>query len=186
MALKQVFANGGVARMRQVTDNAPPKDEKTEPSKDPTAEDVVSQKSKDGSVSDVRKSGVGSLKSGGDAKGRITPNLSTPDGEPMPEFDPEDPTKYKVTPDIAVINMTNLGSISQLITMFLVPKSLEEDMQYRLTIQDTEQDRFDSVNIVDLAEGLGAEYIHLKGCSKIGKIAKIMRFCEMKSALLNE
>lgn len=102
----------------------------------------------------------------------------------MPSFDPEDPDKCKVTPDVAVINMSTVGTISQLVTTFLMPKSLDEEMQFRLVVQDTEHDRYDSVNIVDLAEGLGAEYLMLKGCTKVGKISKVMRFCEMKSALL--
>lgn len=126
MALKQVFANGGISRMRQVTEPAAP-DDKAKP-------EEGEEEKKDSELGDsgaVRKSMDKSVKSGQqnmkDAKGRITPNLSTPDYEDMPNFDPEDPTKYKVTPDVAVVNMTNLSCISQLVSMFLVPKSLQEE-----------------------------------------------------------
>ena len=43
-----------------------------------------------------------------------------------------------------------------------------------------------STEIVDMAIGVGAQYILLKGCQKNEKIQKIYRFAQIKSAQFNQ
>ena len=184
MGLKQCFANGGLARLRQVCAPVDPellkKQDAMEPGSMSGADDGVRSSIED-------KKSVTTPKSGTNPRdARKTPNLATPDLEEIPDFDPEDPYKFKCTPDVAVVNTATMPTVSQLVQTFLFPKGLEEEHVFKLCIQDTEHDRYDTVGIVDLAEGLGAEFLILKGCTKIGKISKVMRFCEMKSALYAE
>lgn len=50
-----------------------------------------------------------------------------------------------------------------------------------MTIEDCTFDSYLATDIVDLAEGLGAEYLLIKGCTRPDKLQKIARFAQLKS-----
>ena len=60
-------------------------------------------------------------------------------------------------------------------------QNLDEEHQFTLVVDDSQVDSHLSTEIVDMAIGLGAQYLNIKGCAKIEKFAKIARFCEIKS-----
>ena len=73
-----------------------------------------------------------------------------------------------------------------MLNCFLYAKSVDEEYQFRLSIEDTARDSHLAVDIVDMAEGIGAEYLQLKGCTRTDKLAKVMRFCAIKSTVHNQ
>ena len=64
---------------------------------------------------------------------------------------------------------------------FVLAQNLDEEHQFTLVIDDSQIDHHCFTEIVDLAVGIGAQYLNLKGCNKIEKFAKIARFCEIKA-----
>lgn len=112
-------------------------------------------------------------------------NKSTPetaDGpNQFPTFDPNEPNKHKVTPDCAHIDLSQMETMSEMLKYFLHADNLDEEHQFALVINDCQVDSQAYTEIVDLAIGLGAKYLNLKGCSKVEKYAKVERFCEIKS-----
>jgi len=57
-----------------------------------------------------------------------------------------------------------------------------EEKQYSFIINDNKFDN-NSGNIVDLAVGLGCEYLNIKGFFKQEKLFKVIRFAEIVEAL---
>ena len=125
-------------------------------------------------------------------KGRKTPNKAeapTPNNDnkmEFPEFDKEEPNKHKVTPDCVNLNMPRITTMSEMLQFFILAQNLEEDQQFSLIIADSQNDSPQYTEIVDLAVGIGAQYLHLSGCNRIEKFAKVERFCEIKSQQLND
>lgn len=60
---------------------------------------------------------------------------------------------------------------------FVHARNIDEEYQFRVSIDDTCIDSPNNTEIVDLAEGIGADYLLVKGCNRVDKIAKIQRFC---------
>lgn len=155
MALKQLFANGGLQRFKYVTD----------------FQDFVPK---------VEGDGVGSPSTDQqekpDAKKKVpTPadKKKTPKGaeteasaEDFPAADPNDPNKNKVTPDCAHLQMSGIQTMSQMLNYFVHAANLDESQQFSLVIDDCTVDTFLSTEIIDMAIGVGAQYVLLKGCQR--------------------
>ena len=71
--------------------------------------------------------------------------------------------------------------MSQMLQYFVHAQNLDEEHQFTIVIDDSQIDTHNMTEIVDLAVGIGAQYLNVKGCAKIEKYAKIARFCEIKS-----
>lgn len=70
-----------------------------------------------------------------------------------------------------------------MLNYFLHAENLEEDQKFQVVIEDSQYDSHNYTEIVDLSFGMGAQYLMLKGCIKNEKLAKITRFCQIKSGL---
>lgn len=66
---------------------------------------------------------------------------------------------------------------------FVHAQNLDEEHQFTLVIDDSQVDSHTYTEIVDLAIGIGAQYLNIKGCNKIEKFSKIARFCEIKAKM---
>ena len=118
-----------------------------------------------------------------DVKGKgAQPEVTTP--TKMPEVDPTDPNKNKVVPDCASLDLTTIRTMSQLLKYFVHADTLDDKdgQQVSVVIHDNQVDSHRSTEIVDFAQGLGAEYLVLRGCQKMEKFNKVQRYCEIKSA----
>lgn len=187
MSLKTLFAVGGINRLKAVTDFS----EITAPKVLASEEDRTLSPDNNASASAVSEKKDAPK----DAKGKKTPtpakdnkktpgassNLDTPLNQEFPAFDPENPNKNKVTPDCAAITMSQIQTMSQLLNYFVHSRNIDEEYQFRLTIEDCCFDSYLATDIVDLAEGLGAEYLLIKGCQRADKLQKIARFAQLKS-----
>ena len=71
--------------------------------------------------------------------------------------------------------------MSQLLNYFVHSRNIDEENQFRIVIEDCTYDSHIATDIVDLSEGLGAEYLMVKGCQRADKLQKIARFCQIKS-----
>ena len=71
-------------------------------------------------------------------------------------------------------------TMSQVKDHFVHASNLDEEIQFSLALQDCQYDTHESTEIVDLAVGLNAQYLVLKGCTKNEKLAKIQRFLYVK------
>ena len=96
MALKKCFSTGSLARMKEITDfNDVPQEEETQPLSE--VEQEMQQ-----------KASLAAISGESTAKGSKVKNTPTPaagDPDTYPEFDPADPAKNKVTPDVAALTM---------------------------------------------------------------------------------
>ena len=90
-----------------------------------------------------------------------------------PEFDAAEPNKSKVTPDCANIELSSVLTMSEMLKFFTHANNLDEEHQFALIINDNQYDSPEYTEIVDLAFGLGAQYLLLKGCCKVEKFAKV-------------
>ena len=72
-------------------------------------------------------------------------------------------------------------TMSEMLKFFVHANNLDEEHQFTIIINDSQLDHPEYTEIVDLAFGMGAQYLLLKGCCKIEKFAKVARFCQIKS-----
>ena len=178
MALKQVFAHGGLQRFKYVTDFqefAGPKvdaDAASQPGAEASAVDskADSKKAKDKNSTPA------------DKKKTPKDEVKEENNQDFPVQDANDPNKNKVTPDCAHVQMNSIQTMSQLLKYFVHATNLEEDLRFTIVIDDCQMDSYLFTEIVDLGIGVGAQYVLLKGCQKNEKIAKIQRFAHIKSA----
>ena len=114
----------------------------------------------------------------------MAPQKSTPDmgtSDSLPAFDAANPNKYKVTPDCATIESSGINTMSELVKYFVHADSQDEERKFSLILNDSQIDSPNTSDIVDLAIGIGAQYLVLSGCLKPEKFSKVSRFCEIKS-----
>ena len=76
--------------------------------------------------------------------------------------------------------------MSEMLKYFIHADNLEEEHRFSLVINDCQIDSHQYTEIVDLAIGIGAQYLLLKGCQRIEKFNKVARFCEIKSKQQNQ
>ena len=73
--------------------------------------------------------------------------------------------------------------MSHVLKYFVHADSLqEEEQQFSLIIDDCQVDSHEATHMVDLAVGMGAEYLNVKGVARLEKISKLIRFCEINSS----
>jgi len=170
MGLKKLF-EPGLERFKEVT---------TFVELDPEEEERLAEEVR--SQNEEREKAAAAAKPGskGAPKPAVTPDLSA--GE-LPEADSTQPNKLKTTPDCASVELGQLQSMSEMLQYFVHADNLEEERRFSMVINDCQVDSPHYTGIVDLAVGLGCQYLVLKGCSKIEKVCKIARFCEIKSEM---
>lgn len=56
---------------------------------------------------------------------------------------------------------------------FVHAANLDEELQFGVVIQDCQYDTYQYTDVVDLAFGLNAQYLVIRGCTKNEKIAKL-------------
>lgn len=81
--------------------------------------------------------------------------------------------------DVANISRSQFKTVSEMMDFFrIIKNTYPEDRRFSMIINDN---KFDANNgaIVDMAVGLGCEYLNLKGFFKTEKIAKVFRFAEI-------
>lgn len=171
MGLKQLFTHG-LQKFKYVTDfqdfaGHKPEDEEGTPNPD-QADPKADPKKKVSTPADKKK----------------TPEDAG--AQDFPAADPNDPNKNKVTPDCAHIQMSGIQTMSEMLNYFVHAANVEEDQQFTLIIDDCQVDTYAFTDIIDMAIGVGAQYILLKGCQKNEKIQKIYRFAQIRSAQLSQ
>ena len=172
MSLKYLFSKDGLKRMKAVTDFS---DFGMQAQEGDPLSPSDSKENREGGAAGQKKGTAADAKKSPAAAGSDTP------ADVFPEFDPNEPNKYKVTPDCASIEMSSVLTMSQMLQYFVHAQNLDEENQFTIVIDDSQVDSYSYTEIVDLAVGLGAQYLNIKGCSKVEKFAKIARFCEIKA-----
>jgi enolase len=90
-----------------------------------------------------------------------------------------DSNKEKIAPDVVNISRSQFKTMSEMIDFFrLIKNTYPPEIQFSFVINDN---KFDVNNgaIVDVAVGLGCEYLNIKGFFRPEKIAKIFRYAEI-------
>ncbi len=86
--------------------------------------------------------------------------------------------KEKIYPHVVHLNKNNLKSITEYLTFNRMVSGYPDDRKIGFIIDDG---KFESMKtaVVDMAFGLGFEYLNVQGFFKGEKLAKIIRFSEI-------
>jgi hypothetical protein len=86
--------------------------------------------------------------------------------------------KEKICPHVVHLNKNNLKSITEYLTFNRMASGYPDDRKIGFIIDDG---KFESMKaaVVDMAFGLGFEYLNVQGFFKGEKLAKIIRFSEI-------
>ena len=99
---------------------------------------------------------------------------------PESELTVLDVNKDKIVPDCVSISRSQFKTVNEMLDYFRLVKasSISEERQFRHIINDN---KYDAINgtVVDMAVGLGCEYLNMKGFFKSDKIAKVIRYAEI-------
>ena len=181
MGLNKLFSTGKLERMREVTTFSEfDGGETTQDKNEASVEKIGLDQNKKPTPTDAKNKG---------SAAQIAPQKSTPEmpsSDSLPAFDPQNPNKHKLTPDCATVETSGIATMSELIQYFVHADTLDEERKFSLILNDNQIDSPLTADIVDLAIGIGAQYLSLSGCLKPEKFSKLSRFCEIKSNQLKE
>ena len=127
MALKQIFAKGGLQRLKMVTDfDAMPTSQCEDRVKSPGEESKIT----DNAPSKLSKGGKGTPSDKDKGGKKTTPGgtlIEDPSATEFPESDPANPNKNKITPDCAHIDLGHVLTMSELLKYFVYAQNLDEE-----------------------------------------------------------
>lgn len=90
-----------------------------------------------------------------------------------------DSNKEKIAPDVVNISRSQFKTMSEMIDFFrLIKNTYPLEIQFSFIINDNKFD-INNGSIVDMAVGLGCEYLSMKGFFRPEKIAKVLRYAEI-------
>lgn len=90
----------------------------------------------------------------------------------------QEASKDKISPNVLNLSRANTKTISELVQFYRLSSSYPPDRRFSTIIDDNKIDN-NQTGIVDLAFGIGCEFLNLKGFLKSEKVAKVIRYCEI-------
>uniref|UniRef100_A0A7S3KXI6 phosphopyruvate hydratase n=1 Tax=Euplotes crassus TaxID=5936 RepID=A0A7S3KXI6_EUPCR len=107
----------------------------------------------------------------------------TPEGEGEGDKEPEDPNKDKFYANILHVDRTHYKLFSDFLDFQSYGNTQKGERKQRVIIQDNFYESSNS-DIIDLALGLNAAYVNIKGINNSTKLAKVLRYNTVSSRLL--
>ena len=160
LGLRQLFTRGEIERFKNVTTYVELNEEQQSK--------LEEEKKEAERVQSAEKPAAKGKATPKDAKKGGNVDLSTP--TQFPEADPSDPNKHKVVPHCASLDLTTIRTMSQMLQYFSHADNFDD---LSVVIHDNQIDSHKATESVDLAVGMGAEYLVLRGCHRVEKFNKV-------------